>query len=647
MAIKAEELNVILTARDKEFQRKMKAAERRVTFFKNRSNKNLGSVTKAFGGLGRAAAAFLPALSVAALVAGVKRVTNQLDEIGKKADQIGLTTDALQELRSIAESAGVAQTKLDSSMERFSKRLGEAEMGMGAAKNALEELNLSASDLTAMPLDDALTVVAEKMSQIESPTRQAALAAGLFGREGVAMINMMRDGASGMDAMRQQARDLGIVIDEELIRGAEEAQTQLDLMSRVISANLSSALIELAPHLVSAATGIANLSRMAAEFLKTLQVDFALPELLDADGVRALAAEYEGLEGIIARIDQNRAAESANMDVGNLDDAAEFARRAAQAESELRDAVAERQRQQQAAVDYEAGARSLSDEILSLHEAAKLREMGAEAAERQRIANERQTYQQSLMNDLQSSNIDYTEEQVDGIQRLGDLWEAAAINASAILNPIQSAGAATRQAAVEAEDATLNYQDMFVAIGAGGEQLNTIMQGVERSMESAFMSMIDGTQTASEAFKGMSSEIIKELYRILVVKKITGFIASFAADPAMFGGMGGTSPVNGSVRPIARAAGGTVQAGQSYMTGESGRELFVPKTDGRILSPAQTSSMGGSSSVVVNQTINVSTGVQQTVRTEIKTLMPQIANAAKAAVADAKLRGGSYGKAFG
>jgi hypothetical protein len=38
--------------------------------------------------------------------------------------------------------------------------------------------------------------------------------------------------------------------------------------------------------------------------------------------------------------------------------------------------------------------------------------------------------------------------------------------------------------------------------------------------------------------------------------------------------------------------------------------------------------------------------VQQTVRAEILTLMPQIANAAKAAVADAKLRGGSYAAAL-
>jgi hypothetical protein len=48
----------------------------------------------------------------------------------------------------------------------------------------------------------------------------------------------------------------------------------------------------------------------------------------------------------------------------------------------------------------------------------------------------------------------------------------------------------------------------------------------------------------------------------------------------------------------------------------------------------------------VMQTINVSTGVQQTVRAEIKSLMPQIADSAKAAVLDARRRGGSYGSAF-
>ena len=54
----------------------------------------------------------------------------------------------------------------------------------------------------------------------------------------------------------------------------------------------------------------------------------------------------------------------------------------------------------------------------------------------------------------------------------------------------------------------------------------------------------------------------------------------------------------------------------------------------------------GGGGVVVNQVINISTGVQQTVRAEIRQLMPQIADSAKAAVSDAKRRGGSYGRAF-
>ena len=52
--------------------------------------------------------------------------------------------------------------------------------------------------------------------------------------------------------------------------------------------------------------------------------------------------------------------------------------------------------------------------------------------------------------------------------------------------------------------------------------------------------------------------------------------------------------------------------------------------------------------VVVNQTINLSAGVSQTVRAEVMNMMPQIANAAKGAVIDAKeTTGGTFGSAFG
>ena len=88
--------------------------------------------------------------------------------------------------------------------------------------------------------------------------------------------------------------------------------------------------------------------------------------------------------------------------------------------------------------------------------------------------------------------------------------------------------------------------------------------------------------------------------------------------------------------------GGPVTGGQSYLVGENGPEIFTPGASGGITPNNQIQGSG----VVVNQVINVTTGVQQTVRAEIMTLMPQIAGAAKAAVADAKLRGGSYAAAL-
>jgi hypothetical protein len=41
-------------------------------------------------------------------------------------------------------------------------------------------------------------------------------------------------------------------------------------------------------------------------------------------------------------------------------------------------------------------------------------------------------------------------------------------------------------------------------------------------MESAFMSMVDGTMTAKDAFRSMATDIIRELYRVLVVQQMVG-----------------------------------------------------------------------------------------------------------------------------
>ena len=156
------------------------------------------------------------------------------------------------------------------------------------------------------------------------------------------------------------------------------------------------------------------------------------------------------------------------------------------------------------------------------------------------------------------------------------------------------------------------------------------------------MGMVDGTMSAKDAFKSMAADIIKELYRVLVVQRLVG---SFAT--ATSGGSGILGAIGGALGITGNAAGGMVQAGQPSIVGEHGRELFVPSSAGRVLSvPQAKAAVNGGGGVTVVQNISISTGVQQTVRNEIKSMMPQIADSAKAAVLDARRRGGSYGSAF-
>lgn len=126
---------------------------------------------------------------------------------------------------------------------------------------------------------------------------------------------------------------------------------------------------------------------------------------------------------------------------------------------------------------------------------------------------------------------------------------------------------------------------------------------------------------------------------------------------AMFPGPPGIAYSN-IIRGMGYASVGVIaaQTAASFEGGGfTGRGARSGGIDGRggfpaILHPNETvvdHEGGGMQPVVVNQTINVTTGVQQTVRAEIANLLPQISEAAKSAVADSRMRGGNYGSAMG
>lgn len=96
------------------------------------------------------------------------------------------------------------------------------------------------------------------------------------------------------------------------------------------------------------------------------------------------------------------------------------------------------------------------------------------------------------------------------------------------------------------------------------------------------------------------------------------------------------------------AAGGGRTSGPTVV-GERGPELFIPNSVGSIMNNQNSKNLvgGGGGSVTVNQVINVTTGIQQTVRAEIMDMMPTISAQTQAAVIDSRQRGGAYAASLG
>ena len=167
-----------------------------------------------------------------------------------------------------------------------------------------------------------------------------------------------------------------------------------------------------------------------------------------------------------------------------------------------------------------------------------------------------------------------------------------------------------------------------------------------------FVNAITGAMSFKDAMKNVAKSVVDDLIRMIIKKQITDRIFGALMNTEFFGGGGNTSTAsagmtdfNSGYQPEFVAEGGGFTGSGPRQGGLDGKGGFpaILHPNETVIDHTRGQSIGGT---VVNQTINISTGVSQTVRAEIANMMPQIQEATKAAVADSRARGGSYSKAL-
>jgi len=165
----------------------------------------------------------------------VTQIAGAADDAAKAAQQIGLTTEEVQELTYAANLAGAEMSDIKTSFRRLGKNAYDvATKGTGPAADAFKKLGVNAKDSKGEIRGqmELFEEIADKLAKTENETLKVALANDLFGRSGAKLLPLLNEGAEGLRALREEARELGFVLSSEDAAAMEQFNDDLERLKR-------------------------------------------------------------------------------------------------------------------------------------------------------------------------------------------------------------------------------------------------------------------------------------------------------------------------------------------------------------------------------------------------------------------------------
>lgn len=269
----------------------------------------LDSISKKAAAFGAAVGAALAGMT-GVMAAAVRGVINEADKLGDVADRLGVSVEALQELRHAADRGGMAVGNFDVAFRRFIRRSAEAAQGTGAAVGAFKELGIQLRDGEGRlkQSDVLLGEVADALQKVQNPADKLRLAFKMFDTDGAAMVNVLAGGSAGLAHFREEARNLGIVLSDDAVRGAQAFKDNLDTIGKAkdglvtkLTAQLLPALEMLSEQFLDFVNDEAAVTAAADGMAKAFEWIWKMSLRITA-GIRGMRAEIAGIAEAARRL---------------------------------------------------------------------------------------------------------------------------------------------------------------------------------------------------------------------------------------------------------------------------------------------------------------------------------------------------------
>jgi len=227
-----------------------------------------------------------------AIIGGIKKLAEGLkdlafgaaftsDELLTMSTVTGISTDALQEYKYMAELVDVSLDTITGSLKKLTSNMSTASKGSGSAYEAFKKLGVQFqnTDGTLRNSQEVFNEALEALGKIENETERDALAMQLFGKSAQDLNPMIAAGKEQLDAYAQQAHDTGYVMSEEMLKSNVAVSDSYELMQNSITALKNTIGTEFAPVLQQIIDGFTNLLQWITDN-KDMIEDYAIPAVV-------------------------------------------------------------------------------------------------------------------------------------------------------------------------------------------------------------------------------------------------------------------------------------------------------------------------------------------------------------------------------
>lgn len=156
------------------------------------------------------------------------------DHIAKTAQQMGISSRAYQEWSYIMGQNGADIDAMNLAFANLNNTLINYRSSSQETRNAFKALGLNMRELAEMPLEDAFDAIVTAFQELPDGTQKSSLAMQVFGRAGQQLIPMLNSTAESTEALRENAHEMGIVLDDEAIANAEAFGDAMDDLNKTM-----------------------------------------------------------------------------------------------------------------------------------------------------------------------------------------------------------------------------------------------------------------------------------------------------------------------------------------------------------------------------------------------------------------------------